>query len=386
MNLSVVRHGIIQTVALASLAASALIASSAGAAPGAPSAPRAVHASGTATSITVKWAAPASRGASAIREYVVTSHPSSRTCATRSTRCVVAGLKPGSSYTFTVVAKNSSGAGSPGSSNRVTVDKPSVYFLAALNTFNNASTVAETALGNASTSAQEKQELNKLSGSFASFVSALSLEKWPSASAADMASFVADTRQLAAETITSLQATTTLSADLDVLQGETNKEILAEASIFSDLGLASPVIASNATTPTPVALDTTQTVTDFFGDQLSVTATQIVDPATAAAGSGLPDSGYRFVAVEMNLANPATSSTVDGDANFSTSVIGSDGQTYTADYGTVAGCTNFDAGYFALPPSDNASGCVVFELPMSVTVKTVEFSLAAGYLDAGAWS
>src|ERR1700722_8762483 len=48
------RQRLIQAVALASLLSSGLVASSAGAAVGAPSAPRAVHASGTATSISVK--------------------------------------------------------------------------------------------------------------------------------------------------------------------------------------------------------------------------------------------------------------------------------------------------------------------------------------------
>jgi hypothetical protein len=166
----------------------------------------------------------------------------------------------------------------------------------------------------------------------------------------------------------------------------TNKEILTEASIFTDFGLTSPIIASNATTPTPVTLNTSQVITDFIGDQFSVTATQLVDPATAAAGSGLPDAGYRFVAVELNLANLGANDTIEGDANFSTSVIGSDGQTYGADYGTVSGCTNFTDGYFQVPPSDSATGCVVFELPTSVTVQTIEFSLAPSYLDSAAWS
>jgi hypothetical protein len=121
-------------------------------------------------------------------------------------------------------------------------------------------------------------------------------------------------------------------------------------------------------------------VHDFYGDTLSATVSQIVDPATAGANSGLPDAGYRFVAVEVNLSNTDPSNgEVVSNAN-------SDGQTYSADFGTVSQCTNFTFGEFQLPTGDTATGCVVFQLPTAVTVASVQFSLDAGYLDTVVWT
>jgi hypothetical protein len=387
MERSVWRHGAFYAVALTSLMTSVLVVSSAGAASGVPSVPRAVHASGTATSIDVRWSRPASSGASAIREYVVTSRPSGKTCVTKSTSCVMKGLSPGSSYAFSVVAKNASGASAVATSNRVKVATAGTYFETTIAKFGASSAAAETALETATTAAQEKKDEAALIDSFNSFVSSLSLERWPANTATDMASFVADFRQLSADTTTSLGATsTTAPADFDTLQADTNKEVLVEASVFADLGLTAPIIASIAATPSPVTVATPVTIHDFFGDDLSVTATQIVDPATAASGSGLPDAGYRFVAVELNLANQSTTNSIEGNVNYSTTAIGSDGQTYTADFGTVSECTNVNFGDFDLPSGDSGTGCVVFQLPTNVTIQTIQFSLASGYLDTAAWS
>lgn len=86
-----------------------------------PGAPRSVHAVAATASATVNWVKPASSGGAPIKSYVVTSHPSNKTCTTKATKCKVSGLTNGTAYTFTVVAKNSVGA-SPRSkaSNKVT--------------------------------------------------------------------------------------------------------------------------------------------------------------------------------------------------------------------------------------------------------------------------
>ncbi|HEV7958192.1 MAG TPA: fibronectin type III domain-containing protein, partial [Acidimicrobiales bacterium] len=245
MKRNVWRHGAFHAVALASLLSSVLVASSAGAAAGAPSAPRAVHARGTATSISVSWARPASSGASAIREYVVTSRPSSKSCVTRSTSCVVEGLTPGSPYTFGVVAKNSRGASAAATSNRVKVSASKTYFESSLGAFSDSSSAAESALANATTAAQQQKELKALTDSFNSFISSLTREKWPASTATDMANFVTDTRALASDTASSLEASSSTAAeDFDSLQAITNKEVLVESSVFGDLGLSAPIVAS----------------------------------------------------------------------------------------------------------------------------------------------
>jgi hypothetical protein len=219
------------------------------------------------------------------------------------------------------------------------------------------------------------------------FIGALDLEQWPSSTAANMASFISDTRSFATDTVASLEASTASAAeDNDVLQSAATTEVLAESSVLTDLGFTSPINPPITSAPTAAALDTTQTIHDFYGDPVSVTATQVIDPATAGPGSGFPDSGYRFVAVDLTVTNPGTNQAIEGDANYSMTVTGSDGQTYSADYGTVSGCTNFEAGDFQVPLGDSATGCVVFELPTSVTVQSIQFTLAPDYLDVAEWN
>jgi hypothetical protein len=318
---------------------------------------------------------------------VVKSKPSAKSCVTKKTTCVVKGLRPGSSYTFSVIARNGRGASVPSSSNRIRVATASTYFGDQLAVLNDTSSLAEAAITNAQTSSQEQAGIDELTGSFDLFIDSLKLEEWPSGTATDMDSFISDTSQLATDTVASLEATSAnVAEDLEVLQGATTKDLLGEGNVLTDLGFRSPINPPITMTPTAAALNTAQTIHDLYGDALSVTATQLVDPATAASGSGLPDSRYRFVAVELTLSNEGTTATIEGNANYSTSIIGSDGQTYSADYGAVSGCTNFESGDFPLPPGDSAMGCVVFELPTSVSVQSIEFTLAPNYLDTAEWA
>ena len=120
------------------------------------------------------------------------------------------------------------------------------------------------------------------------------------------------------------------------VQSADNAEIEADAHVRADLGLSQVITAPITTTPRPAPSDRSATLHDFTDDELAVTVSQIYDPATAANGSGLPDAGTRFVAVEMSLAD-VTGGSIAGDANYSTTVVGTDGKTYTADIGGVVG-------------------------------------------------
>ncbi|WP_370289978.1 fibronectin type III domain-containing protein [Nocardioides sp.] len=74
--------------------------------PGAPTGVSAVAGDGSAT---VSWTAPASDGGAAITGYTVTGAPGGSCVTQTSTSCVVSGLSNGTSYTFSVTAKNSAG-------------------------------------------------------------------------------------------------------------------------------------------------------------------------------------------------------------------------------------------------------------------------------------
>lgn len=347
-------------------------------------APHSVRATGTATSILVKWSRPA--GVS-VKSYVATARPSNRSCVTASTSCYVKGLRPGDSYRFSVVARSSSGTSAHSApSNLVRVASAGTYFEKTLKSAVSQISIYETDYGNSTTTAAANTYLSKVSGAFAGLSKALSLEAWPSTAKSDVSAFIASFRTLGTDTISSLNATSSNESEADyALQSETNKETLTEAKVFADLALPQLIIAPIANTPAPGALGATQTLHDFYGDAFSVAVSQVVDPATAASGSGLPDAGYRFVAVELNIVNTSDQE-VSNDANSAITVTGSDGKTYAADFGEVSQCTNFSSGFFDLPAGDSTSGCVIFQLPTSVTVQTISFSLAPGYLDTAEWS
>jgi hypothetical protein len=76
----------------------------------APGAPTTVVAAAGESQATVTWSAPVDDGGTAITGYTVTAAPGGAACATAGAlTCVVTGLTPGTSYTFTVTATNVAG-------------------------------------------------------------------------------------------------------------------------------------------------------------------------------------------------------------------------------------------------------------------------------------
>ncbi len=307
------------------------------------------------------------------------------------------GLTAGSSYTFTVVAKNASGA-SPNStsSNKVTialsVKTAGADYLAATTTWETslaAAGAALTALTSTSTQAQIDAALASLKASYTTYIATLAKDKWPAVAQADVTAFIAEMTTTEIDTLAPTGAGSTSSVSLyyATLDTDSNIVTVTDAKIRADLNLPQLINGPATSTSTPVAIGSPQIVHDFYGNTMSVTVSQIIDPATAGTGSGLPDAGYRFVAIQASLSNsdPANGE-VAGNANLAMTVTGSDGVTYKADFGTASQCTNFNYGEFQVPVGDTSAGCVLFQLPAAVTVKSVQFTLDAGYLDMVAWT
>jgi hypothetical protein len=84
-------------------------------APGSPSGVSAIAGDANAR---VSWTAPVNNGGSAITGYVVTAAPGGATCnaGPGASSCVISGLNNGSTYSFTVTARNAAGTSSPSSS------------------------------------------------------------------------------------------------------------------------------------------------------------------------------------------------------------------------------------------------------------------------------
>jgi hypothetical protein len=121
------------------------------------------------------------------------------------------------------------------------------------------------------------------------------------------------------------------------------------------------------------------------GASEQVTLLQVIDPAQGADQFNTPDPGKRFVATVFRITNTGTAAG-QGDADNDAAVIGSDGQSYTADLDTVGECTDFDDGSFSLGPGESVTGCVVFQLPTGTTVARVQWTPASGFASVfGEW-
>ena len=367
----------------------------ASASPSRPTAPRSVHAIAKTASVRVRWSAPASSGGSAVKRYVATSHPLNRSCTTVRRSCVVKGLRAGSVYAFTVVAKNAAGA-SPRSrsSNRVrtlvSIASSRANYSAAITTFNSALARAQAAIATWTAStplATETTDLSNLKSTFTAYTTSLRRDKWPTAARADIASYIIVTTALGKDYVGLASASSASNAALLVSTFFTdgNEQAQRDYKVRAVLKMTQLITGPVASTSTPVAIGTSQAVHDFYGDVLTVTMSQFLDPATAGNGSGPPDAGYRFVAVEADLSNTSNGD-VGGDANLGMMVRGSDGKTYLANYGTVVECTNYSYGEIDVPVGGTSTGCVVFQLPTGVTVQSVTFSLDSGYLDTAVWN
>jgi fibronectin type III domain protein/IPT/TIG domain-containing protein/List-Bact-rpt repeat protein len=111
--------------------------------PDPPTGVKAVAANGSAT---ISWTAPAQNGGAPIAGYVVSALPGGATveAGAAQTTAVVGGLTNGTSYTFTVVARNAAGTGAPSApSNAVTpVTTPGVPTSVTARAGNGSATVA----------------------------------------------------------------------------------------------------------------------------------------------------------------------------------------------------------------------------------------------------
>ena len=92
-----------------------------------PDAPSSVTATGATRSAIVTWRTPPNDGGASISSYVVTAAPGGSTCTSESSLyCTVPNLNPGTSYLFSVVAKNVQGSSVPaGTSSPITIGLPS---------------------------------------------------------------------------------------------------------------------------------------------------------------------------------------------------------------------------------------------------------------------
>ena len=125
-------------------------------------------------------------------------------------------------------------------------------------------------------------------------------------------------------------------------------------------------------------------VKDSSGDTYRVTLVKIIDPAQGADQFTTPDSGERFVGAVFTI-KALSGSPQNEDANNDAAVVGSNGQTYTADLGDIAGYTNFSNGSINVAQGGTSTGAVVFQVPDGVKVREVQWTAASGFGSTVQW-
>jgi hypothetical protein len=154
---------------------------------------------------------------------------------------------------------------------------------------------------------------------------------------------------------------------------------IVKSSAPAHTARAAPTGSQAAPAPTPSLsgpVGTSYTVTDPNGNKISVTLARVIDPAQAADQFTTPQSGNRFVGAVFNI--KGTSGTFSDDATNDATVIGSNGQTYTADFDSIAGYTDFNNGEFSVSAGESSVGAVTFQMPLAVKVSKVEWSANGG--------
>jgi hypothetical protein len=141
---------------------------------------------------------------------------------------------------------------------------------------------------------------------------------------------------------------------------------------------AAPASSKPAPTPSSSLSGPVGTAYNFPGltGQMSVILIKVIDPAQGAGQVTTPASGCRFVGAVFTITG--ISGTLSDDANHEATLIGSNGQTYTADSHSIAGYTNFSNGKYTVSAGEKSVGAVTFQVPLTVKVAKIEWSNRGG--------
>ena len=115
---------------------------------------------------------------------------------------------------------------------------------------------------------------------------------------------------------------------------------------------------------------------DGAGNVMTVKCRQLLDPATASDSFEAAPAGKRLVAAVFTL--KGISGSTNDDANNDASLVGTNGQSYSPAFDSIAGYTNFNNGMFTVTAGVKSVGAVVFEVPVSVKIAEVQWSPSSG--------
>jgi hypothetical protein len=108
-----------------------------------------------------------------------------------------------------------------------------------------------------------------------------------------------------------------------------------------------------------------------------LTLVKVVDPAHSANQYETPESGKRFVGVQLRIVVQGSSSVQSVPSN-NTTVFDAQGQSYSSTFATLADCQEF-ASNLVISPNEPVLGCVAFQVPTTAKVTKVKFTPASGF-------
>lgn len=118
-------------------------------------------------------------------------------------------------------------------------------------------------------------------------------------------------------------------------------------------------------------------IQDGSGDTYQVTLLKVIDPAKSADPFMTPQPGSRIVGVVFRITALAGSPQGE-DANNDATILGSDGQVYTAGFDGIAGYSNFEVGVIHVAQGGTVVGAVTFQVPQFVTVVAIRWTANGG--------
>lgn len=118
-------------------------------------------------------------------------------------------------------------------------------------------------------------------------------------------------------------------------------------------------------------------IQDGSGDTYQVTLLKVIDPAKSADPFMTPQPGSRIVGVVFRITALAGSPQGE-DANNDATILGSDGQVYTAGFDGIAGYSNFEVGVIHVAQGGTVVGAVTFQVPEFVTVAAIRWTADGG--------
>jgi hypothetical protein len=184
-------------------------------------------------------------------------------------------------------------------------------------------------------------------------------------------------------------------ADTNAALRAIDAKLLKLATVTGPLPSASPGPSSSAS-PTPLnspanssensraAVGQPLTLNGSEGVKVAVTVVRVVDPAPPTEFSQ-PQSGSRFVAVQLQLANVGTVNYDDSPGN-GAKIVDTTNQQYEEGSGETTAGPGF-GGSVRLSPEDVRVGFVVFELPSNARPRLFQFVLDSGFAaQTGEWT